>query len=118
MRSIVEHGCIVCALQGHEGTPASVHHLTYRGRRLGHLFTIPLCHGHHQISADGKFAYHDGAHRFEATYGTQRSLLAQTRKRIGWSRHDAVTLWLETESLKDAGIGIAMDAATHKRRTI
>ena len=74
-------GCICCLEQGHPGTPAEVHHLLSGGRRMGHLFTIPLCAPGHHRYGDGvqKISRHPYKARFEAAYGTEAELLARTR---------------------------------------
>lgn len=40
-------GCLACKQLGKYGLP-EVHHLTDRGRRRGHRYTIPLCPAHHR----------------------------------------------------------------------
>jgi hypothetical protein len=51
MTVIADHGCIACLQDGHR-SPALVHHIVQGNRRLGHLFTLPLCPLHHQ--GDGR----------------------------------------------------------------
>lgn len=41
MDRIVEYGCIACRIDGYRRL-AAVHHIVDGGRRMGHLFTIPL----------------------------------------------------------------------------
>lgn len=83
MDSIVNLGCIVCALQGHPGTPAVVHHILKNGRRQSHMETIPLCPGHHQTgNGVDKISRHPYKSRFEAAYGTEQKLLDQTRRMV------------------------------------
>ena len=43
-----EIGCLCCLLHGHPNVPGEVHHLTSRGRRIGHQATLFLCPGHHR----------------------------------------------------------------------
>lgn len=92
MRAIVELGCIVCRLQQRGFVPAAVHHLTRGGVRIGHLDSIPLCDpGHHQGApvGSGQISRHPDKARFEAAYGTEEALLAETRRRVyprlGWA---------------------------------
>lgn len=77
-------GCIVCGLQFDRRVSAEIHHLKQGDRRRGHLWTIPLCHGHHQGGAgDGLFiSRHPWKKRFEAAYGTEESLLIHTRAKV------------------------------------
>jgi len=86
---IRELGCIACYVQtGRRGTPACSHHITRRGRRLGHTYTIPLCNpGHHKDvqPGSGKEPFHHNKETFEDTYGTQDELFALTNKLIGYT---------------------------------
>jgi hypothetical protein len=41
-------GCIACRLEGRTGVLPDIHHITDRGRRMGHQHTIPLCPWHHR----------------------------------------------------------------------
>jgi hypothetical protein len=41
-------GCIACWMLGHPETPYDVQHLLSGGRRVSHLWTIPLCPAHHR----------------------------------------------------------------------
>lgn len=71
-------GCVVCFLQSGLRTPAVIHHILAGGRRMGHLYTLPLCDpGHHQNSATPqKISRHPHKARFDAAYGTELELLA------------------------------------------
>lgn len=71
-------GCIVCYLQQGARTPAAIHHILSGGRRMGHLYTLPLCDpGHHQNSPTPlKISRHPDKARFDAAYGTELELLA------------------------------------------
>jgi hypothetical protein len=78
-------GCIVCRNAGLGATPASPDQINCRtiGRKASDFETIPLCPPHHQF-ADGSTRYqghiavHRGPKSFEARYGTEQELLAQT----------------------------------------
>lgn len=85
MRRIVEYGCIACILDGHWPRPAAVHHILRGGRRMGHMYTIPLCDpGHHQGGAPrGMVSRHPWKARFEERYGSEMDLLALMRERLG-----------------------------------
>lgn len=75
-------GCLACRQEGHY-SQATLHHITSGFRRMGHLFTIPLCHWHHQIGDDERPSVHGAKKRFEAKYGTQLELLAELKKELG-----------------------------------
>lgn len=83
MADIVELGCICCILDGLQPRETAVHHILSGGRRKGHLFTLPLCPGHHQHdTASGLIARHPFKARFEARYGTEAELLERVRLKI------------------------------------
>jgi hypothetical protein len=85
MNAIVTHGCIACRMDGNGIVAPCVHHILRGGRRMGHLFTLPLCPGHHQdgTGVQGLIARHPWKTRFEAKYGTEAELLAKLRAEIG-----------------------------------
>ena len=83
--AICRVGCIVCRLQGLGATPAEPHHLLLKsGRRMGHLFTIPLCPEHHRGHRnDAKcISRHPYRSAFEARYGTEAQLLERTKELV------------------------------------
>ncbi len=80
MDRIVRLGCIVCWNEGRRGEPPDVHHILSGGRRMGHLFTIPLCPGHHRGGVPGMIARHPWKARFEAAYGYEIDLLAWVKE--------------------------------------
>jgi hypothetical protein len=86
MDAIVEHGCIACVLDGHSPRPTAVHHILRGGRRIGHLFTLPLCDpGHHQNGDSlGLVSRHPNKARFEAKYGKEMDLLAALKVKLGF----------------------------------
>lgn len=77
MDAIADFGCIVCHLYHEPNTPACVHHILNEGhRRMGHLYTIPLCYGHHNGNElPYKIARHPNKTRFVNAYGTELQLL-------------------------------------------
>lgn len=79
--AITRIGCIVCILEGRGATPAEPHHMLEGGRRMGHLFTIPLCPTHHRSGRnDAEVVSRDqNQRRFERRYGAEIYLLAKTR---------------------------------------
>lgn len=46
-RRMLEIKLMECCVCGHP-PPSDVHHITDRGRRLGHEFTLPLCYEDHR----------------------------------------------------------------------
>jgi hypothetical protein len=89
MDAITDLGCIVCLLKGWGYVPAAVHHLKNGNRRLGHLFSIPLCDpGHHQnaLAESGEISRHPNKARFEAAYGTEEELLEKVRRLVKLGR--------------------------------
>ena len=75
---IVSLGCIACRKDGITDSPASVHHLVQGNRRLGHMFTLPLCPPHHQGDGREVPSVHFSKRTFVARYGTELDLLAET----------------------------------------
>lgn len=78
-------GCVACAHCGWLNLDhLELHHLLLGNLRMGHAFTIFLCMGHHrgvwtsvQIQAllpKYRVAISDGRKRFNAVFGTERSL--------------------------------------------
>jgi hypothetical protein len=65
-------------------TPAIVHHMLNGNRRMGHLFTIPLCFTHHAAGVDNAIATsrHPHRKRFEDRYGSEASLHAWCRAQV------------------------------------
>lgn len=85
MARIVERGCVACELDKGPPRPAAVHHICKGYRRLGHLFTIPLCDpGHHKDGARlGLISLHDAKRSFVARYGSELELLARLQVELG-----------------------------------
>ena len=80
LSDIVRIGCIVCVLEGRGLSVAEVHHMLEGGRKLGHMWTIPLCMSHHRAGLNNKqiVSRDHNQRRFEARYGTERELHAAT----------------------------------------
>jgi hypothetical protein len=81
MDAICQLGCIVCHLFLGVFSPAEPHHMLSGGRRRGHFFTIPLCFLHHRSGRNDEevVSRDQNQRRFEKRYGTEDSLLAETR---------------------------------------
>lgn len=82
MQSIAELGCIACRKDGYS-SPASVHHIISGGRRMGHLFTLPLCFLHHQGDGRQVPSVHFTKRTFVARYGSELELLAGLQCELG-----------------------------------
>jgi hypothetical protein len=82
MDCIAELGCIACRKDG-EQSPASVHHIIQGNRRLGHLFTLPLCYQHHQGDGRKVPSVHFTKRTFAARYGSELDLLAELQIEFG-----------------------------------
>lgn len=83
MDSISRLGCIICRIQGRGYVPAAVHHMLSGSRRMGHLYSFPLCDpGHHQGAprSSGEISRHPNKAEFEARYGTEEFLLELTQR--------------------------------------
>lgn len=86
-------GCSACAVLGVPNLEhLELHHILDGGVRMGHYFSIFLCIGHHQgrwtseqlewIEPKQLFAISDGRKRFNAVYGTERSLWERAQKKL------------------------------------
>ncbi len=74
-----------CSVNNNNCSPGvQVHHITKCGRRLGHLFTIPLCFNHHHNQSPLAYgnSVHKGTKSFEVKYGTQFEMLEKTKEKI------------------------------------
>ncbi len=76
-------GCAACALIGVPNLKnTECHHIVVGGKRLGHLYTIPLCSGHHRgqwhehewIQEHERAAISSGRKAFIRVYNTERAL--------------------------------------------
>lgn len=78
---ITRVGCIVCRRERRYCVPAEVHHMLSGGRKMGHLFTLPLCFEHHRSGRnDERVTSRDhNQRRFEARYGTEAGMLEEVR---------------------------------------
>lgn len=83
MDAITRRGCVACRKENHYFEPAQVHHITSGFRRLGHLFTIPLCPSHHTGTDPDRPSVHMAKKSFYARYGTEMELLAEEQVALG-----------------------------------
>lgn len=89
MARAADYGCIACRKDGHS-TPAAIHHITSGYRRMGHLFTLPLCPAHHQGDGREVPSVHFAKRSFVARYGSELELLAELQVALGV--YDKVTV--------------------------
>lgn len=82
MTRIADMGCIACRKDG-ISSQASVHHIVQGNRRLGHLFTLPLCPPHHQGDGRAVPSVHFTKRTFVARYGSELELLAELQVELG-----------------------------------
>lgn len=91
---VIRYGCICCLDCGYSGSePVEYHHIVEGNRRLGHLFGLPLCRGHHRriwskrqtllIPAERRVSIADGIKAFIAAFGSQRGLWEILRDHVG-----------------------------------
>lgn len=71
---IRELGCMCCALKGDVSKKkVEIHHIKSGNRRMGHLYTIPLCAAHHRGERGDKSAtepyVHGGMKAFRERWG-------------------------------------------------
>ena len=84
MARVAALGCCVCRNLGYPDSPAQVHHIREgqgAGQRAADFLTIPLCPQHHLQGGEG-IAFHAGQRQFEALYGSELDLLAQTIREL------------------------------------
>lgn len=80
MGKVAELSCLICR------QPAEVHHcraFAGAGQRSSAFHTIPLCPNHHRLGGSS-VAIHAGIQSFERNHGTERELLAQTLRMLGF----------------------------------
>lgn len=77
-------GCIACRNSGLGDTPAEIHHCsagTGLSVRADNYQVIPLCQIHHRNGGHG-VAIHAGRQSWQAVFGTEKELLAQTLREL------------------------------------
>lgn len=87
MGRVAALGCLPCINLGSGPTPAEVHHaraFAGAGQRSTAFHTMPLCPWHHRLGGSG-IAVHAGKQSFEANHGTERDLLEQTLRMLGFT---------------------------------
>lgn len=84
MDAIQQIGCIACIVDEKPTSIAEIHHMLSGGRRLGHLFTLPLCFWHHRSGRNDEqvVSRDQNQRRFEARYGKESDLLEKVRQMV------------------------------------
>lgn len=83
MERVQALGCIVCRNSGLGVSPAEIHHVLKNGRRMGHMFVLPLCWMHHRSGENSVWvSRHPHKREFERRYGTEKELLAQVEREL------------------------------------
>ena len=92
MDRIMQLGCVACAHLGIVMIAQECHHILYGNTRMGDLYTIPLCRGHHQgdwndeqkliVPIQYRVAISDGRKAFTRAYPTERELWETVQKRL------------------------------------
>jgi hypothetical protein len=80
-----EIGCICCVLAfGLVGQAFEVHHLVSGNRRMGHVYSIPLCPQHHRYKGIGLWtSIANGSKAFARVHGTQIDLWLKVQHMLG-----------------------------------
>jgi len=79
---VAELGCIACRKDGILNPWVSIHHCDGRTKPGAHRKVIALCAPHHQTGGESAPAIHPWKARFEAKYGTQEQLMAETQRML------------------------------------
>ena len=98
IRKFERLGCIACRKDGRpEKVGYDVHHITDNGRRLGHLYTIPLCPWHHRgyVECKPEYVTDDDIHRDVPS-------LAKSKRDFVAKYGSEMDLWVEVNELLDA----------------
>lgn len=75
-------GCLACRQDGYY-SEAEIHHIISGNKRMGHLWTIPLCPKHHRNGSEHEPSIHPWKKRFVTRYGSELELLAQLQVELG-----------------------------------
>jgi len=98
-------GCVACAYLGVPNLQfTECHHIVEGNRRMGHLYTLPLCAGHHRgiwtlgqltwIPEELLVSISSGRKVFVATYDTERNLWVTVEEKM-----KLPTIWPESKVL-------------------
>lgn len=87
LNKVASLGCIVCMNNGFPGSQAEIHHIREgvgMAQRSSSKEVIPLCLIHHRSAGGGEVGFHHSPGEFVDRYGTERELLAQVTKELGY----------------------------------
>ena len=97
IKLIMGMSCAVCALHGDVSKRAlELHHIVRGNRRLGHWYTIQLCHGHHRGHWDlrnqqiAPVAICDGRRAFRVAHGGLDDLQIWQRLQVTLGMDDSL----------------------------
>lgn len=81
---MLQIGCIACIVDSKPVSLPEVHHMLSGGRRLGHMFTLPICFFHHRSGRNDQevVSRDQNQRRFEARYGKESDLLEKVRQLV------------------------------------
>lgn len=84
-RLFLEIGCICCRLRfGHYNSLIEIHHIVRGNKRLGHWYTLPLCHAHHQTKSIGVWtSIANGRKAFSAVHGDELDVWLKVQHMLG-----------------------------------
>lgn len=82
---LVSLGCIACRIDGHNDTPAEIHHIKDYGNH-NHDRVIPLCQAHHNGKVKEVPSIHMERIKFIEKYGSCDELLGICMMLIGHSK--------------------------------
>lgn len=92
MDRVMRLGCVCCAHLGLPVAAQELHHILYGNTRMGDLYTIPLCRGHHQGDWSGeqielmepktRVSISSGRKAFTRVYPTERELWERVQDRL------------------------------------
>ena len=76
--------CVICRNEGlADDSPAVIHHVVECKKRKGWKYILPLCPAHHDGSGRG-ISRHPFKQAWEAAFGTERELVEQTWRDVGY----------------------------------
>jgi len=81
MDKVAKIGCLPCRKDGRENLHVSIHHIDGRTKEGAHFKVLALCGPHHQQDDSDplhRISVHGAKKPFEAEYGTQYELLAES----------------------------------------
>lgn len=83
MDRVQAYGCCACRKDGHYFEPAEIHHIVSGNKRMGHMFSLPLCSRHHRHGTQDEPSIHPWKARFVKRYGSELQLLAELQVALG-----------------------------------